>query len=67
VDFIEDIRVGQECAETGFGAEIDCPAAIFGPREIGRIGVAKDPSTEGDEARMSLLRKRMGHHFYSFG
>ena len=51
MDFIEDLRVCEECAETGFCAEINCPAAIFCAREIGRIGVAEDPSAECDEAR----------------
>lgn len=53
--FIEDIRVSQECTQTGFGAEIDCPAAIFDAREIGRIRVAEFSSAEGDETGVFLL------------
>ena len=49
MDFIEDIRVGKECAETRFGAEPDRPRAVDGTRIILRIGVAEDPSAEGDE------------------
>ena len=54
MNFIEDIRVSEERAEAGFGAEIDCPAAMLGAREIGGIGIAKDPSAEGDEAGVLL-------------
>jgi hypothetical protein len=50
MDFVEHIRVGQERTETGVGAEEDRPATIFNAWIIGWIGVAKDPSTEGDEA-----------------
>jgi hypothetical protein len=52
MDSVEDVWICEERAETGFGAQIDCPAAILGAREISGIGVAKDPSAEGDEARM---------------
>ena len=56
MDFIEDVRVREERAETGFGAEIDGAAAILSAREVGRIGIAKDPSAEGDETRMVFRR-----------
>lgn len=56
MDFIEDIRVSEECTETGFSTEIDRPAAIFGTREIGRICIAEDPSAEGDEAIVFVER-----------
>lgn len=52
MDFIKGIGVSEERAETGFGAEIDRAAAILDAREVGRISVTKDPSAEGDEARM---------------
>jgi hypothetical protein len=52
MDFIENIRVGEECAETRFGAEIDGPAAVLSAREISGIGIAEDPPAEGDKARM---------------
>jgi hypothetical protein len=58
MDLIKDIRVGQERAETGVGAEIDGPAAIFDSREIGWIGIAEDPPTKSDEARMFLSMGR---------
>ena len=62
MDFIEDVRVSEERAEAGFGAEIDRPAAIFKAREIGRIRVAKFSTTKGDEARRLLLFWRMFRH-----
>ena len=50
MDFIEDIRVGEERAAASLRAEVDGPAAVLGAREIGRIRVAKDPPAESDEA-----------------
>ena len=55
MDFIEDIRVRPERTETGVGAEIDRPAAIYDARKIGGICVAEFSATEGDEARIFLL------------
>jgi len=49
MDFVENIRVGQERAEAGLGAEVDRPAAIFSTRKILRVGIAEDPSAERDE------------------
>lgn len=48
--FVEDIRVSQERAKTGFCAEIDRPAAILDARKICWISIAELSSTEGDEA-----------------
>ena len=48
---VEALWIGLERAEAGFGAEVDRPPAIFGAREILRIGVMKDASTEGDEVQ----------------
>ena len=62
MDLVEDIRVGQECAEAGVRAEINGPAAILDAREIGRIRVAKFATTEGDEARILLLVRRIFRH-----
>lgn len=62
--FIEEVRVGKERLEAGLGAEIDRPAAILDSWKIGRIGVAEDPSAEGDEARMFLLFRRIGWHTF---
>lgn len=47
--FIENIRVGEERAQAGFGAEQDRPSAMFSAGKIVRIGVAEDASTQGDE------------------
>jgi hypothetical protein len=58
MDFIEDIRVGEECAEAGLRAEVDGPAAVLGAREIGWISVAKNPPAEGDEVWVFLARIR---------
>lgn len=55
MDFVENVRVCQERAEARLGAEMDRPAAVLGAREIGRVSVAKDPTAEGDKARMFLL------------
>jgi len=58
MDFVEDIRVSQKRIVTGFGAEINRPASIYGAREIGRVRVAEDPPAQGDEAWMFLLLRR---------
>ena len=50
MDFVKDIRVGQEGAEAGLGTKVDRPASILGAREVCRISVAKDPSAESDKA-----------------
>ena len=42
MDFVENIRVVEERAEAGFGAEIDRPAAVFDSRKVCRIGVSED-------------------------
>jgi hypothetical protein len=55
MDLIEDLRVGQEGAETEVRAEIDRSAAIFDARKISWIRVAEFSTTEGDEARIPLL------------
>ena len=49
MDFVEEIWVGEERAEAGFGAEQDRPPAIFGARIVLRIGIAENTPTEGDE------------------
>lgn len=50
MDSVENVRIGQEGAKAGLGAQIDPAAPIFDAREIGRIRIAENPSTEGDEA-----------------
>ncbi len=62
MDFIEDIGIGEECAKTSFGAEVDRPATILEAREIGRISVAEFSPTQGDEARVVLLFRRLFRH-----
>ena len=62
MDFIEDFRVSQECAQTGFRAEIDRPATILEARKIGWIRVAELSSTQGDETRIFLLFRRWFRH-----
>ena len=49
MDFVEHIRVGQERAEAGVGAEQDRPAAVFSAWVIRGIGVAEYSSAEGNE------------------
>lgn len=56
MNFVENIRISKECAETGFGAEVDRSAVILGARKIGGIGIAEDPPAEGDEAWIFLER-----------
>ncbi len=60
--FVENIRVGAEGVEASFGAEIDRPAAIFEPREMRGVGVAKDPPAEGDKAQTFLLPGEIRSH-----
>ena len=55
MDFVENVGVGEERAETGICAEIDGPATIFDAREVCRIGVTEDAPAECDEAWMFLL------------
>ena len=62
MNFIEDIRISQECTEAGFSAEINCPATIFDAGEISRISIAEFSPTEGDKAWISLLFQKMFRH-----
>ena len=62
MDFVENVRVGEEGAETGFGAKIYRPAAIFDSREVCRIGVAEDAPAEGNKTWIFLLFKRFEQH-----
>lgn len=67
MDFVENIRIGEERTQTGFCAEIDRPAAIFDSREVCRIGVAEHTSAECNEAWMFLRFERFERHtFVSF-
>jgi len=53
VDFVENIRIGEERAEAGFGAKQDRPSMIFGAWEVGGICVAEDSSAQCDELVMA--------------
>lgn len=55
MDFIKDIRVCAECAETGLCTEIDGPATVLDARKIGGVGVLEDPSAERDKAWLFLV------------
>lgn len=63
MDFIEDIRVGQECAQAGLRAEIDRPAAILDAREIGGIRVAEFSPAQADKLLIFLLLRRLLRHW----
>lgn len=47
--FVEDIRVGKERAEAGFGAKEDRLPVVGCAGIILRIGIAEDPTTQGNE------------------
>jgi hypothetical protein len=64
MDFVENLRVGEEGAETGFGAKVDRPATILDSREVCRIGVAKDAPAQGNEAWIFLLFERFEPHTF---
>src|SRR5215208_1597751 len=49
MNFVEDIGVGEERAETGYGAEQNRPPAVLGAGIILRIGITEDPPAEGDK------------------
>ena len=53
--FIENIRVGQQRAETRLRAEIDRPSAILGAGKVGGISVAKNPTAQGHKLVLLLL------------
>ena len=42
---VEDLRVGEECAQAGLGAEEESPSAILGAGEVGGVGVAEEGYT----------------------
>ena len=65
MDFIEDIRICEERAATGFGAEIDRPAAIFEARKIRGIGIPELSPTQRHEAREFLLLVRIERHTFT--
>ena len=60
MDFVEDIRVGKERAETGIGAKQDRPSAIFGTWIVRDVRVAKDSSAQGDE--LARMKFSSGYH-----
>jgi hypothetical protein len=58
MDFIEEIGIGEERAETGSGAKVNGPAAIVSTGEIRGIGVVKFPPTQGDKTRENFWFQR---------
>ena len=56
MDFVKQVWVGQEGAEAGLRAEIDCPPLVFNPWKVGRIGIAKDAPAKGDKLFMHFAR-----------
>ena len=64
MDFVENVRVGEESAETGFRAKIDRPATILDSREVCRIGVAEDAPAECNEAWIFLRFERFERHTF---
>jgi hypothetical protein len=65
MDFVEQIRVSQESPEAGVCAEENYLPAIHCMWEVGRVGVAENPPTKGDELFMSLLFLNVFRHFTS--
>ena len=61
MNLIKDLGVRKEGAETGFGAQVDRAAAIFGAREVRGVCVAEDPPAKGHEARMLLCQRKCLH------
>jgi hypothetical protein len=55
MDFIEEVRIGQERAETGLRAQIDRSPSIPGTGKVGGVGVAKQPAAQSDESNVLLL------------
>ncbi len=49
MDCVENLRVGEERAQAGFGAKEDGSSAILGAGEVSRVGAAEDASAQGDE------------------
>ena len=66
MDTIENLRVREKGTETGLGAKVDRPAAVFDAREISRIGVAEDPSAKGNKTRLFLCFRQLGCHSLTF-
>jgi len=71
MDFVENIGVGKEGAKTGVRAKQDGPSAILDAWIVGRIRIAEDSSTQGDELSWSGLpftMHRIGcvSHQYNF-
>jgi hypothetical protein len=57
MDFVEQIRIGQERAETGVRAEIDRPPFVISAWEISRIAVAKNAPAKRDELFILFARR----------
>lgn len=55
MDFVENIRVGEESTEAGFSAKQNRPSAIFGAGKVGGVSVTEDASAEGDELARTMF------------
>ena len=55
MNFIEEIGVGQERAETRLSAQIDRPSSMLDTGIVSRIYVSKDAPTECDKTMTLLL------------
>ena len=64
MDFVEDIRIGEEGTEAGFCAEIDRPAVILDAREIRGVRIAELSPAEGDETWELFLLQGICIHNY---
>ncbi len=60
--FIEDIRVGEKCTETGFRAEQNRPPSMGSARVILRVRVAEDTATQGNEVFVLFMLERKFRH-----
>lgn len=49
MDFVENLRIGEERTQAGVGAEKDHPPVVPGTRKVGRVRIAEDASAQGDE------------------
>ena len=58
MDLIEEIGIGKERAETGFGTQLNGPAAMLDMGEICGIGISEFPSAQGHKTRVFLLLQR---------
>lgn len=63
MDFIEQVRVSKEGAETAVGTEIDFSSPILCVRKIGRVGIAEDAPAQGDKLFLVVAFSSRVRHF----